>query len=178
MAEKHSFNLNIPDSPAFDQKKYPEVFNDLMWIRLALNTIRNAIDSITGAVPVTATEAGATATGSKITRVVGKALEAIGPGAIVTLVNDSGTLGIRNATAGATPLYAKGFAAITAAVASGTSIEVVLEGSYQFVSGLTPGKTYYLSDAAGGFSDTPGTNTQVIGFAVSSTLLNFKPTLI
>lgn len=70
-----------------------------------------------------------------------------------------------------------GVAIVTAAGAgSGTSVQ--RNGLCSVFSGLTPGSKYYLTDAAGGVSITPGTNRVLIGWALNATTIILEQKLI
>lgn len=60
--------------------------------------------------------------------------------------------------------------ALNAASAAG-SVVVQTDGIVTGLSGLTPTALYYLANTAGTISTTPGTNTRVIGIALSTTTL-------
>ena len=104
--------------------------------------------------------------------VVVAAAEALSARDLVTLSSD----GARKASAAATGGDVDGF--VTAGVLAGAQATVFLEGSISGFTGLTPGQTYFLSEAAGGISATPVTGSgkkhQVVGKAVSATRLTFE----
>lgn len=92
------------------------------------------------------------------------------PGELVNIYESGGILTARKANAAA-PLYAYAFVSTTAEVLAGGTGEVTVIGLNLFLTGLTPGATYYLSDTPGEVSITPGANAQIVGIAYSDSIL-------
>jgi len=57
----------------------------------------------------------------------------------------------------------------------GDEINVASYAMIEGPTGMTPGNSIYLSDTAGGYSDSAGSVSQVVGVAVSATLLQVTP---
>lgn len=95
---------------------------------------------------------------------------------LANFYDDSGTLKARKADAGTNKYPAHGFA--TGSLTTGNPADFQLNGTIT-TSGLTPGAKYFLSDTPGTFTATPVSGTgkihQQIGYAVSTTVLVFKP---
>ena len=103
-------------------------------------------------------------------------------GQILNILNSGGTHS-KLASASATPLPAFGFCPTLGGVASATAGEVQTVGFIQNKTSLVPGTIYYLSDSVpGGYMNAKpvgaGKIVQPVGFAVSSTVLYFNPTLL
>lgn len=64
---------------------------------------------------------------------------------------------------------------IVLSLGTGTGTVKVLESGYYSISGLTPGSPVYLGTSGNMTCSKPGTPTKIIGYAISSTLLKFKP---
>lgn len=122
----------------------------------------------------------ATATGSAITNqvlVAGVAGESITAGQVVYFKTSDQRWWKADADLTATFLELQLGITQTTASAAGV-INVLIEGQDSNQSGLSAGSTYYLSNTAGGISSTPGTNTVMIGRAISTTsiVVNFRQT--
>ena len=104
------------------------------------------------------------------------ASEALAAGDLVNIWNDSGTLKARKADATTAGKEADGF--VTAAVSSGATATVILDGTISGKTGLTIGSTYFLATTAGGVTATPpsaaGNIVQRVGKATSATTLAFE----
>lgn len=184
MAQQSFFstNLGLSSAPEFDSKKYPEIYSDLLRIRGAIRGLQAALDQYTGALPpqtenwpvTTLTQTLLLQNTAKIYVVAGVA---ISPGQILSTYNDAGVLKAQLATATDPTKLARGFASITAAAAAGDYIEMTLLGADFYISGLTPGTPYYLSNTAGAIATTAGLNVQKIGHALSATCLFFNPAI-
>lgn len=91
-------------------------------------------------------------------------------------VNSSGTITLADASAEAT---SKGQLVMYTNTIAASAKGVFLEEGLVVTSGLTPGDTLYLSETTGDYTNTPpstaGTIVRVIGYALSATLLKFKP---
>ncbi len=106
-----------------------------------------------------------------------QASEALSAGDFVNIYDASGTIKCRKADA-ATNKRADGF--VTAAVNQNENATIFLEGTNTQLSGLTGGKTYFLSHTVpGGVTDTPtstaGHVVQKIGRSLSDTEISFEP---
>jgi len=105
------------------------------------------------------------------------ASENLSSGNWVNLWNDSGTQKARKADATSAGKEANGF--VLAAVTSGASATVYMEGNNTALSGLTIGTEYWLHTTAGGQTSTAPSSTgnvqQPLGKAVSSSAINFIP---
>jgi len=102
------------------------------------------------------------------------ASEALSAGDLVNIHNSTGAK-VRKADATTAGKEAHGF--VLSSVSNGASATVYFEGSNTSVTSLTPG-VYYLSTTAGGVTATApsssGNVVQRVGFATSSTALNFQ----
>jgi hypothetical protein len=168
-----SINLGLTIVP---EAHNPEDALEFNKIYNALNTLGNALDSYTS--PVAYPQAdwpsllpSSTLKWQNMCRAYFLASEAIVAGAVINIWSNAGTPNIRNANA-SVPQYVRGVA--PNAVASGSYGEVFLKGM-AFISGLTPGAVYYLSNTAGLISSAPGANSQIVGFALTSNTLLFDP---
>lgn len=103
------------------------------------------------------------------------ASEALAAGDIINIHNVGGAARVRKADATAAGKYANGF--VLAGVVLGGNATVYFEGTNNQMSGLTPG-VQFLATTAGTTTDTApsgsGNVNQVVGFAVSSTEMNFQ----
>lgn len=101
---------------------------------------------------------------------------ALAAGDLVNVFNDSGVMKARKADASNAVAPANGF--VLAATADTENATVYWGGLNNAVTGLTPGK-HYLSTTAGASNhvapSTAGNVVQIVGIAVSSTVLNFNP---
>ncbi len=104
------------------------------------------------------------------------ASEAISAGAIVNIWSNAGVATARNADNTTAGKEATGFA--LAAIASGATGTVTLQGVVTGLTGLTPGAYQWLG-TVGGVSASPPTTTgninQIIGTALTATSLMFRP---
>jgi hypothetical protein len=106
--------------------------------------------------------------------------EDLSAGDIVNLYNDGGTIKVRKADAdGSKPAH--GF--VLSGYTSGQSATVYGEGSMNTqLSGMTPGARQYLSDTAGGVTETApsdsGDLVQYVGTAWSPTELRFAEGMV
>lgn len=106
-----------------------------------------------------------------------QASEALAAGDLVNIHNVSGPR-VRKADAAAAGKEAHGF--VLAAVSSGASATVYPEEAVVTgLSGLTPGARQFLSTTAGGRTETAPTTAgqvaQIIGVALSTTEIQFRP---
>ena len=106
------------------------------------------------------------------------ASENLADGDFIDLFLSSGVLKARKADATASGKEADGF--VLAAVTSGNSSTVYLEGNNTHRTGMTIGARQYLYTAAGGVTETPpsssGNVVQLLGIALSATEMTFEPT--
>lgn len=104
------------------------------------------------------------------------ASEAISAGSIVNIYNNAGVATARNADNTTAGKEATGFA--LAAIASGATGTVTLQGVVTGLTGLTPGAYEYLG-TVGGLTVTPPTTTgnitQIVGIALTATSMMFRP---
>jgi hypothetical protein len=105
------------------------------------------------------------------------ASENLSAGQLVNIFDDSGTVKVRKADA-SNGRVAHGF--VLQSVTSGGNATVYMEGTISGLSGLTVGTYYFLSATTpGSVSATPpstaGQYAQIIGYAVSTTEITFKP---
>lgn len=96
--------------------------------------------------------------------------EDVSPGDQVELFDGVAGLSARLADA-VTPRYAFGFVSATENIMAGNTGEVTLAGNNLYLTGLTPGQIYYLSDTPGQITDVPGTSEQFVGIAISDATL-------
>lgn len=61
------------------------------------------------------------------------------------------------------------------AFASGDSVDVVIFGPVQCVTGATPGANVFVSDTAGEPAESAGTKSSVVGRAISATVVLVNP---
>ena len=179
--QRFSTNLGLSVFPEIDQAKYGSIFSDGLRVRQALQLLQGALDRYTGALgPDSSTWSAIDPTSyeleARISRVYVLATEAIAQGAMVNLYNNSGALGARNANASAAGKPVRAFA--NAAVAANAFGEFILAGVNPYITGLTPGTTYYLSNTNGVISATTGTITQKIGFSLATNKIYFNPDFI
>jgi hypothetical protein len=62
--------------------------------------------------------------------------------------------------------------------ASGDTVDVVVFGPVEMVTGATPGKIIYTSDTAGAVAETAGTKTSIVGVAESATAVLVRPAIV
>lgn len=105
-----------------------------------------------------------------------EAFGALAAGDLVNVFNDNGIAKVRKADASSGVAPANGF--VLQAYTTGATATVYWGGLNNQVTGLTPGK-HYLSTTPGASNHvapaTAGNVVQIVGFAVSSTVLNFNP---
>jgi hypothetical protein len=106
------------------------------------------------------------------------ATEAIAAGSLVNVWLSASTPSARNADNTSTGKPAVGFAA--AAIASAATGTITFAGIISGLSGLTPGAMYFLGAAGAvvlgtGLPTASGTIIQQIGYALSTTTLQFNP---
>lgn len=103
------------------------------------------------------------------------ASENLAAGDLVNVWNNAGTANVRKADGSIAGREAHGF--VLSATTASTNATVYFEGTNTQVSGLTPG-VQFLSATAGLTTSTPlsgaGQVSQVVGFAVSATEINFQ----
>ena len=145
-----SMNLGITQVPETqDQKLFPE----LLRIYNALNIVASALDSYTGALPPPPSTWSAltpvdTIQTQRTQRLYLQFSESVGAGELVTIWNDAGTPKAKKAGGNPWAGDTRGFA--TASVTAGAFGEIVLGGLDIYISGLTPGVTYYTSNSVAG----------------------------
>ena len=182
-AQSFSTNLGLGVLPEFSQAQDPAIFSDSVRVRNALRVLQGTLDERTGYTsPADMSTAGATyITQQNYARIYVKTSQDFLAGEMARFYNNAGVINADRAYANAAGHSAKALA--TKAIAAGAYGEFLLEGMYYGFTGLTPGVTYYLADTSGGFPragriDTAtGTVTRIVGFAVTSTSLYFRPNL-
>jgi hypothetical protein len=103
------------------------------------------------------------------------ASEALAAGDLVNIWNDSGNAKVRKADATTSGKEAHGF--VLAAVSSGSAATVYFEGTNTQCSNLTPGRQFLQTTAGKCDATAPsgsGNVVQCVGFAISSTAMNFQ----
>lgn len=103
-----------------------------------------------------------------------EALEDLPPGAALTFTG-SGSILQASLSEALTPKYTRAFVAQGTTILTGTTGAAAFFGANQYLSGLTVGAMYYLSDTPGVYSSVPGTNSQAVGIAVTENILFFLP---
>lgn len=104
------------------------------------------------------------------------ASEALAAGDLVNVWNNAGTANVRKADGSVSGKEAHGF--VLSAVSSSASATVYFEGTNTQCTGLTPGVQFLSTSTAGKSTSTPATGagkvSQVVGFAISATAMNFQ----
>lgn len=103
------------------------------------------------------------------------ASETLASGDFVNIYNNGGTANVRKADATVSGKEAHGF--VLAGVTSGATATVYFEGSNTSVTGKTPGVQFLSTTAGQSTSTAPsgsGNVVQTLGFATSSTSINFQ----
>lgn len=151
-------DLALANSPNYktDDK---ELYSELVVIYNALKLLRDVVNN---AVPV----------------VQAFYTETVAYGALVNLYNVAGVLSARNANATAAGKPAHGWCRNKSGVLANNQDEIVVQGIFPSAAGLTPGSTYFLTNAVGVAGLAAGTVTQRIGYAISATELYVRPDLI
>ena len=168
---------NIPDPPD------PKFFAEFQRVYNAIRNLTLALDSYTGALaqdPEFYSETPPTTTIllQNTNRLYVVFSENVSYGQMVNLYNNAGTLTARLASAASAGKQAHAWCSTVAGVTAGNYAEVMLGGLCTAISGLTPGQSYYLGNTAGAIAPTTGTVNQIVGFALTSVNLYFKPTLL
>ncbi len=178
-----SVNLGLPATPDIKDK---QLFVEFLRVYNAINNLARALDTYSGStqeseqywdqIEIKAIRV------QNLTKLYPIFSVDVPAGAMINVYNVSGVLHARLASAADNTKPARGFS--TAAVSSGDRGEVLLLGANTHLSGLTPGTLYYLSEASltGQVTETApvtvGNLIQPVGFAVSSSVLFFNPTLL
>lgn len=176
-----SINLNLPTLP---ETKGPD-FAEFLRLYNALNILALALDSYTGSLvldesawpEISPTES---IRSQNIKRLYLPYYEDMVPGTPIYLFDDAGTLKARKAIASLVPSLADGFAG-TETLAGEVGYVYLGEGLNPFISGLTPGTIYYLSQGVAGtiIAVRPGAGLiQPLGRAISETELWWSSPLI
>lgn len=176
-----SSNLGLSPFPEFTENKYPDIFADSTRIRMAINALQTKMDQLTGALPLASAYQGMVGANKTVqlgnlTRFYANASQNINAGQMVNFHNVAGVLNARKAGASSLTTMCRAFCNTT--VLAGAYGEFILMGVLPGLSSLVPGALIYLSDTAGLISTTPGTNSQVLGYALSATELYFNPQII
>ena len=183
-AQSFSTNLGLGVLPEFSQAQDPAIFSDSVRVRNALRVLQGTLDERTGYTsPADMSTAGATyITQQNYARIYVKTSQDFLPGEMARFANIAGAIVAESAYSNGVGHAAKAFAKTT--IAAGVFGEFILEGMCYSLTGLTPGYTYYLADVTGGFprsgrvANAPGTVLQAVGFAVTTTSLYFRPTML
>jgi hypothetical protein len=178
--QQFSTNLGLGALPEIDQRKNPDIYNDLLRIRNALKTLQFSLDQYTGAISEDSAywkniQSQNSVRTQNISKVYAVSSDTIAVGQIVELYNNAGVLTARLSNVG-TPRYARAFCSTLGGATPGAVSEFSLLGVNQFFSGLTPGAIYYLSGTPGAIQ--AGATAQRVGFALTAQNLFFNPTLI
>lgn len=179
MGQEYSTNLGLTILPEFDQKQYPGIWADNLYLRNALTAMQGALDEYTGALPVDSqyqpqTPPSQSVRVGQISRVYIPAVVALTYGQLVRISGIGAVL----ADATVPSKFAQGFVSASAGANPGDTVEITLLGNVN-ITGLGLGVVYYLSTTPGAVSSvapsTPGQILQQIGFATSPTSLWFNP---
>lgn len=184
--DQFSFNLGLSTLPEFEQSKHPELWVELLRMRIALRTMQGALDLYTGALSEDQAYWNQTSPASSvrlqnISRVYAKALENISAGQLVSFTNSAGELGAQKANATDNTKPCRAFCYTPGGVTSGNYGEFMLMGIVPYLTGMTPGTAYYLSTTSGQYTtaapSTVGNIAQEVGYALTSNTLYFNPVL-
>lgn len=177
--------LRLPSVPLFDKNKYPEIWQDLLQVHLALQELQGSLDLYTGAISAD-TSSWAVSSPSiynrvdKIARVYLPVSEDIAYKDVVQIYDVAGVSTVRKANATDDTKPCRAFCTVSAGVLAGAYGEFSLLGILPALA-LTPGSTYYLDTTSGLYTSTapaiPGNIVQEIGFALDATHLWFNPSL-
>ncbi len=174
MPQNLSVNTGLPIAP---ETKDPDLFKELNRVYMAVNSLAVAIDAYTGAnqadpdiwnqlVPLDTLRL------QYLTRLYLPFGEDIPVGHIVTIVDNAGDPLVMKSFPGVGD--PRGYCNVLAGVLNGQYGEIILMGLHPFVSGLTPGATYYQSAITpGGITLVSG--TPIVGWAINATSLWFNP---
>lgn len=184
--EQYSTDLGLSTFPEISKDKYPDVFNDLISIRLAIRTLQTALDRYTGALGEDPNY-WANATPNQfvllqnISRVYCQANANITYGQMVHFTNTAGTLRAELSDATDITKPARAFCSIIGGILSGNFGEFILIGINSAYVGLTPGLEYYAAIVPGSLTSvipvTTGNLIQKVGYALSPTQLYHHPSL-
>ena len=180
MSYKSSVNTglpNIPDPPD------PKFFAEFQRVYNAIRNLTLALDAYSGAIPqepefYSQTPATQTILQQNTNRLYVLFSEAASYGQIINLHNVSGVLNARLASASAAGKQGHAWCSTVGGVAANAYGEVMLGGLCTAISGLTPGQSYYLGNTSGAIAPTAGTVNQLVGYALTTSNLYFKPTLL
>ena len=180
MSYKSSINTGLPNIPDPPDMRF---FSEFARVYNAIRNLTIAVDAYTGALaqdPEFYDETPPTQTilQQNTNRLYVQFSEAVSYGQIVNLHNVSGTLNARLASASAAGKQGHAWCSTVGGAAIGAFAEIMLGGLCTAISGLTPGQSYFLGNTPGTIAPTAGTVTQLVGFALRSNNLYFKPTLL
>lgn len=109
---------------------------------------------------------------NNMNRYYAPAVETIGYGALISLVNAGGIAAARNANAANHLHWADGFCNVVGGLTSGQFGEFILKSGILPIVGATPAQRYWLATAAGLITTAPSTGAglteQYIGIAINS----------
>lgn len=179
MAFKSSINTGLPNIPdpadPADFAEFARIYNAIRNIQLALDAYTGAISSepqYYNQTPVTSS-----LLVQNMMRVYCKFDAAITYGKIVYLYESGGLLTAGLAAASSPTLKMRGWCNTPAGVAAGAYGEVMLGGLCTAIGGMVANTTYYLGNTPGTIANGPGTYSQKVGFALSSTQIFMNPEL-
>lgn len=180
MARELSFSLGIGSTPLSDFED-PQTSNEFFRLYQAVNLMATQIDTATGALAASSSErpyllASTVSLETNVTRFYAEATEALTVGELVS-INSAGKAVKAQAN---TTHDSKARAVVLSNCFAGAHASLAFRGVVRAYTGLTPGKDYYLSTAAGGIAAIipAASNTlQYVGFALSGTELYFCPEL-
>lgn len=179
MGYKSSVNTGLPNIP---EPKDPEDFAELARIYNAIRTLAVALDAYTGAIATepefqSQTPPTSTLLVQNMQRLYVKFDTDITYGKTVYLYESLGLLRAGLASAADPVKRMRGWCNTVGGVLSGDYGEVMLGGLCTAIGGMTAGVTYYAGNTAGTIANAPGTYSQKVGFAISSTQIFMRPEL-
>lgn len=172
MNQQFGTNLGMPALPDTDD---PKLFAALLPLHTAARNLALSLDNSTGRTFVAPEEYGNV---SPYTNIASNILyvqfsEDVEAGHMITFHSVAGVLLGKKAVGPALETLARGFS-LSKRLAGETG-PVGLFGLDPYITGLTPGTAYYLSNTPGVISSTVG--NQYIGFALAEDKLWFAPTV-
>lgn len=180
MGYKSTINTGLPN---IAEPPDPKFFAEFTRVYNAIRNLTTAVDAYTGALAqepefYSSTPPTQTVLHQNMSRVYVKFSEAASYGQIINFHNVAGELNARLASAAAAGKQGHGWCSTVGGVTLGNYAEVMLGGLCTAIGGLTPGQAYFLGNTAGAIAPTTGTVTQLLGFALRSNNLYFKPNLL
>jgi hypothetical protein len=180
MPFKSTINSGLPNTP---DPPDPKFFAEFTRVYNAIRNIQIAVDAYCGTLAADPDNYSQTPPNTTIllqntNRLYVKFSENVSYGQIVNLHNVAGVLNARLAKASVAGFQGQAWCSTVVGVTAGNFAEVMLGGLCTAISGLTPGQTYYLGNTAGTIAPTTGTVTQLLGYALTSNNLYFRPNLL